>query len=243
MFTPKEEKNLSYVLSKSPNQESVLFMEELHGLLFGLALTPEPVMPSEWLPTVFPEEPQFDDLDDANTCMGHLFTTYNRLVGDYNKDKLVFPFNMKEITAPEYCLIEGWVYGFFLALQLRPDLWRLSDEYMDADPNDLPKEYRDLVAALSVIMSIALPEERDELFQVSSKHPLKDPTKFQTVLYTLLPQAVEDLKKYSAAKRKEILSTPKAPQRPAAPVQRKPGPNEPCPCGSGRKYKKCCGSN
>ncbi|MGI6498755.1 MAG: preprotein translocase subunit SecA [Oscillospiraceae bacterium] len=24
---------------------------------------------------------------------------------------------------------------------------------------------------------------------------------------------------------------------------RKPGPNEPCPCGSGKKYKKCCGMN
>lgn len=21
----------------------------------------------------------------------------------------------------------------------------------------------------------------------------------------------------------------------------KPGPNDPCPCGSGKKYKKCCG--
>jgi preprotein translocase subunit SecA len=33
-----------------------------------------------------------------------------------------------------------------------------------------------------------------------------------------------------------------------APVQtvrrgRKVGRNEPCPCGSGRKYKKCCGAN
>ena len=24
---------------------------------------------------------------------------------------------------------------------------------------------------------------------------------------------------------------------------RKIGPNEPCPCGSGKKYKKCCGRN
>ncbi|MBQ0108740.1 MAG: SEC-C domain-containing protein, partial [Clostridiales bacterium] len=23
----------------------------------------------------------------------------------------------------------------------------------------------------------------------------------------------------------------------------KVGPNDPCPCGSGKKYKKCCGSN
>jgi preprotein translocase subunit SecA len=31
---------------------------------------------------------------------------------------------------------------------------------------------------------------------------------------------------------------PKAPRR----VEQKVGRNEPCPCGSGRKYKKCCGS-
>lgn len=30
--------------------------------------------------------------------------------------------------------------------------------------------------------------------------------------------------------------------RPVAPVRRGPGPNEPCSCGSGRKFKKCCGS-
>ena len=26
-------------------------------------------------------------------------------------------------------------------------------------------------------------------------------------------------------------------------VEKKPGRNEPCPCGSGKKYKKCCGKN
>jgi preprotein translocase subunit SecA len=32
----------------------------------------------------------------------------------------------------------------------------------------------------------------------------------------------------------------------AAPVKRaadKVGRNDPCPCGSGKKYKKCCGAN
>ena len=28
-----------------------------------------------------------------------------------------------------------------------------------------------------------------------------------------------------------------------APAQNKPGRNDPCPCGSGKKYKKCCGAN
>lgn len=26
-------------------------------------------------------------------------------------------------------------------------------------------------------------------------------------------------------------------------VEKKPGRNDPCPCGSGKKYKKCCGKN
>ena len=26
-------------------------------------------------------------------------------------------------------------------------------------------------------------------------------------------------------------------------VEKKPGRNDPCPCGSGLKYKKCCGKN
>jgi uncharacterized protein YecA (UPF0149 family) len=29
-------------------------------------------------------------------------------------------------------------------------------------------------------------------------------------------------------------------RRPAFPVLRRVGRNEPCPCGSGRKYKRCC---
>jgi hypothetical protein len=31
------------------------------------------------------------------------------------------------------------------------------------------------------------------------------------------------------------------PVRPAPSVSRRPGRNEPCPCGSGKKYKRCCG--
>ena len=33
--------------------------------------------------------------------------------------------------------------------------------------------------------------------------------------------------------------------KPLTPAQRraeKVGPNDPCPCGSGKKYKKCCGA-
>jgi len=40
-----------------------------------------------------------------------------------------------------------------------------------------------------------------------------------------------------------VLSHGDGPSQPATAVRegRKVGRNEPCPCGSGKKYKKCCG--
>ena len=44
--------------------------------------------------------------------------------------------------------------------------------------------------------------------------------------------------------RAQITTQPKVPEfaKPAAsPSQKEVGRNDPCPCGSGKKYKKCCG--
>jgi uncharacterized protein len=48
--------------------------------------------------------------------------------------------------------------------------------------------------------------------------------------------AIPHLHRFWAPLRKSAVSTVKhdVPQ---------PGRNDPCPCGSGKKYKKCCGAN
>ncbi|MEE0741773.1 MAG: SEC-C metal-binding domain-containing protein [Emergencia sp.] len=45
----------------------------------------------------------------------------------------------------------------------------------------------------------------------------------------------------SEEKRIEIVKTFKRSR--TVHVEKKPGRNDPCPCGSGKKYKKCCGKN
>jgi preprotein translocase subunit SecA len=47
-----------------------------------------------------------------------------------------------------------------------------------------------------------------------------------------------------ARPQREQVAKPDVPKVPAEPVRReggKVGRNDPCPCGSGKKYKKCCG--
>lgn len=56
----------------------------------------------------------------------------------------------------------------------------------------------------------------------------------------------EEVKRAEArekAKLSALQSNRNAAEAQAAPVQAKkePGRNDPCPCGSGKKYKKCCG--
>ncbi len=46
---------------------------------------------------------------------------------------------------------------------------------------------------------------------------------------------------FSLEKRKELFKTQKLSG--TIVKDKEPGRNEPCPCGSGKKYKKCCGKN
>ncbi len=243
MFTAKEEKNLSYVLSKSADEESMLLLEELHGLLFGLAITPEPVMPSEWLPVIFDEEPRFDNDKDTQTCIGYLMDAYNRIIHDSNSGKLAFPFIMNKLSDFEYSLIEGWAYGLFLALSLRPQVWGMTEENEDLDEKDLPDDIKPIIDSCSIITAIALPEERNEIFTTLPDHPPQDPEELEAMLYGVLPLVVETLQNHGAKIRKESTGFVPGKASPEETRTAKTGRNDPCPCGSGKKYKKCCGNN
>jgi len=60
-------------------------------------------------------------------------------------------------------------------------------------------------------------------------------------------RAAEEARQASEARLRQVVTNRDgAGQRPAAVAQRrvaqKVGRNDPCPCGSGKKYKKCCGA-
>lgn len=63
------------------------------------------------------------------------------------------------------------------------------------------------------------------------------------MLLTLVPRRKEDVERKAVAKV-TATSAGTDDSVKAAPVRKghKVGPNDPCPCGSGKKYKKCCGS-
>ena len=58
----------------------------------------------------------------------------------------------------------------------------------------------------------------------------------------LIPSGVRNARRAPRLQTSEVLPEPlPPPPLPPAKAPIKPGRNDPCPCGSGRKYKKCCG--
>jgi len=242
LFTQKEERDLSLLLSRVPNPASAVSLVALHGLLFGLAITPEAVMPSEWMHAVMGnEEPLFSDRQDAETCLGHLFTAYNRFIHDSNTGKLFFPFDPRELLdEKKHTLVQQWAYGLFLALSLRPDLWGISHEFESMKESDLPEDIREAMASLSIVMSVAFPEKRQEIF--SSQPDVYETPEKETTFVLMLPMAIRYLQRYGERLRASRYPAGPSGVKATALGKAKVDRNDPCPCGSGRKYKRCCGS-
>lgn len=135
----------------------------------------------------------------------------------------------EEDTQTGEILWETWCCGFERAMRLRPDAW----EQIAAS--------KDEEAAASVNMMRALfdiAEGQSDLPDTSIKTLTAGAT-------DIIPNLVQTLNAWTKS------GTTTAPfpawaaaNQPQAPFHgSKVGRNAPCPCGSGRKYKQCCGSN
>ena len=117
---------------------------------------------------------------------------------------------------------------------------RVVDEYwMDnIDAMDDLKQGIGLRAYAQHDPVIAYKEEGYEMFQ-SMVTAIREETVRRIFLVQLKP--TQEIKREKVAKETSATGTPEAVVK-KQPVrkEKKAGPNDPCPCGSGKKYKKCC---
>ncbi len=240
MFTPQEAKNLLLLLARAVNPDNALSLEGLHGFLVGLAIVPDIIMPSEWLPGVFGEEMmEFKDEAEADKLMGHLFAAHNRINED---EKLAFPFDMESLKEGDAERIQDWAYGLFLAMSLSPETWGMDDE--EVDDAALSEDEREISSACGVIIGVAMPDEIPELFEpAKARRKLPKTEKLLVTLYAMLPSAFAIVRGHGIAQRKKMREELISLVPPKPRHVEKIGRNDPCPCGSGKKYKKCCGRN
>lgn len=197
----------------SQEDDEVMMVPELDGFLTGLLVCPEMILPSEWLPVVWGGDgPVFEDQTEANEILGLIMALYNDIASRLKRPATYAPH--LEIDMDGSAIWELWASGFGRAIDLRPEAWLTYDDLPDDDPDAMAFRVLDALAfAADEPGGSSLPEELTRELGADA--------------HELLAACVIDL--HHARLRTEQMAR-----------QPKVGRNDPCPCGSGRKYKKCC---
>lgn len=208
-----------------------LGLEPLDGYLTALVLSPgETPEPESWLPRVWGKAPpRWENAADeaaARELLMLAWSTAARRVR-FNSDELTadgalfwwLPDDPDAEHGDDVDIGAAWAGGFLEGMDLRSDAW---DAWIAKD--DWIGEVEAYIEALAV--GSYPPEDEG-----GAPVPLSYQERLE--IHAGLPDMLHDLHVH----RIESL-TPREPVRRAAAPER----NDPCPCGSGRKFKKCCGA-
>jgi len=247
MFGSKEQKNLTKLLSTALNQKKVMTLDELYGFLFGLAIIPEMLVPSQWMPTVFGGEEMCDieDEKEGERLLGSMFSAYNRINTECSDGKFVFPFDTKKATTDDISRIRKWSHGLFLALSKSKKIFQFYGKSGGgAGESNVDKDT--FAVSYCILRAVAFPEKSAEFIEQIQKGVQSDVSSVisDSNFISMLPDAVVSIQRYAKGVRLAIQIAEAEPKTvtPSAPLRvEKVGRNDPCPCGSGAKYKKCCG--
>jgi uncharacterized protein len=225
--------------------ETTMDLEQLDGFLAGVICAPRAVLPSAYMPAIFGDEmAEFPDRETAQRFFDLLMRRHNEIAVALNApverlddprayDPLLIDWDrnvdaVRELEhsgeVPRLPLYgELWARGFLHAVELTREDW-----------DDVPAE--DEAGAQLIEESldaiIALVPEDDETDGPDAQESEDD--RDEMVADALV--AVYDLREYWRDVQFESVRV-KEPIRREAKV----GRNDPCPCGSGKKYKQCHG--
>ncbi len=230
--TDEDLDRLSDMLNGLPLEHDGMSLAEFDGYVAGLLVCPEMVMPSEWLPLVWGGEGAFRDIKQVEQITQAVMNHYNVVAKVLATDPGQYEPIYGADPNSDDLLWEPWISGFERAMRLRVDAW---EQVIQSDDEE---------AASSVSMIIAM-NQIDEGTSELTEDAIDEIDKIGP---DLLPQMVVTLNAWTkshhvhdALQRDDSVTDSPANVVPFR--SKKVGRNEPCPCGSGRKYKRCCGAN
>jgi uncharacterized protein len=202
-----------------------MMLSDLDGFLTGIAIGPELVLPSEWLPLVWGgEAPEFADEAEAKAVLGAIMSRYNEILHQIDRDAFDPIF---WATRDGTLIAADWAEGFLHAIMLRMDAW---DRLLKS------KGHGQL---LIPILALCGDENGASLLGI----PPDEEDRIMKEAAEFIPACVAAIAAYWRGNGPKQISMPLMGGPPPQPhyASSKIGRNDPCPCGSGKKFKKCCG--
>jgi uncharacterized protein len=205
---------IDHYLMHYGHDDSVLDVSELDGFFAALACSPNMIKPSQWLPAIWGGEalmPKWESKKELDDFSTAIFAFYNHVMESLNTQKYEALFLEREGDTKNHLIVDEWCNGFLRGL----NLWG-------------PMTSTEAVFTEECIQSIRLfatDAGFEKLDTMNGKEIEAQQKKIEPDLNRLFQHFYEQRKQ---------------PAQPIVSDLPKVGRNDPCPCGSGKKYKKCC---
>jgi uncharacterized protein len=193
--------------------EGILDISELDGFLTAIISGPRPLTPSEWLPVVWGEfEPAWGSVEESEAIVSLMLRHMNGIVNTLSEAPEEFEPIVLEVEEDEATVtsVEEWCLGFMKGVGLAADAWR--------------KGGKEVMDMLFPIVVFTTSEGRNSLAELDADE--------LATLKRSIPTSVRKLHAFWLGKGG--MGAAQVPTEPQV------GRNDPCICGSGKKFKKCC---
>ena len=236
-LSPDDAQALATFLADARRPQGTFTYHQLQGFLFGVVCSPEMIPPSDWLPVIFDDaSANYANEHEASVVMDHIMSLYNELNEAATDGLSELPADCTfrvpvEDNLDEDSPMSQWCQGFTAAYHWLENVW---EDY-------LPESLEDEMGSVLMVLSVFVSRSFAESF-VSEGEPADEsggPISLHDYLELAREVFSDAMCSFADLGRNELAA---GPPPVAAPTTKKVGRNAPCPCGSGRKYKNCCGS-
>lgn len=227
-FVDADFDRLAAFLASEAAPAGAMNLAQLEGFLTAIVIGPNVVPPSAWLPWLWDAEngedaPSFESMAQAQEVLGLVMGFMNRIAEAFLHDPAAFrPIFLRDAR----WRAEDWCAGFLQATQsFDAESWaRLWAAHAVRHAPGA-----DHAGWVTPFIRLGDDEGRAVTQRLGDAQRWVD---------ALVPTLVALHGHWLAERRPAMASAPRGTQRREAP---KVGRNDPCPCGSGQKFKKCCG--
>lgn len=245
-----ELQQLDTILLEELDSEEGMTIDMMDGFMHALAIGPTTILPSVWLPKIWGTDspmPKVESIERLNFIINLVMRHFNGIIAglkanppevypfwpfivaggedkegdeddDFDEDDIIDDEELNDDGA-EYDDASAWSYGFIEGMMLCWDDWQ---------PMLQTPEGKAWFRPIYLLGS----EEID-----SEELPLIETPEQIAELSLQITDSLLNMNAYWLPYRKAV-----AERDTAVELQAKVGRNHPCPCGSGRKFRKCCGA-
>ncbi|GMQ92388.1 MAG: UPF0149 family protein YecA [Gammaproteobacteria bacterium] len=197
--------------------EGVLVVSELDGFLTAIVSGPVMIPPSQWLPAVWGD---FEPVWESEKDFGDIFSLMTRHMNGIANHLMEQPqdfepiYHARVVEGKTYTIVDEWCEGYMRGVALAADAWDTGGQEMTI-----------LLAPILAFTSVS----------GWRAHDMSTETETDNIRNAIIPN-VREIHAYWLARRQDNAPS----HTPVRRTEPQVGRNDPCPCGSGKKYKKCC---